>query len=223
MAARPKLKISFEERDLGMGHFLREAAKLRKKPFVKVGVTQARGSKLHTNERGEQVKTVADIAAIHEYGAPDVGIPERSFIRSTVSKNQPKYDGHIAKLAEAIFDAHKGMTTERALGLIGQEVSSDIKNTIRSGINPPLKRATIRRKNAAKIAGAEARVRGYEGKEKLTKSQKTSLFKAQDLIDTGGESTPLIDTAQLVNSISYEVAMQGQGDARYEGEGPRTS
>lgn len=189
MGVRPKLKISFKERDLGMSHLLKEAAKLRKKPFVKVGVTQAKGSKLHIDPVSKkQIKTVADIAAFHEYGAPDANIPERSFIRSTVEKNKDAYDSHIAQLHEKIFDADSGMTTEKALGLIGQEVTADMKNTIREGIPPELKPETIARKNKGKSGG----------------------------------STPLIDTGQLVNSLNYQVVPEGEGDASYSGEGPRS-
>lgn len=219
MASRPKLVVNIREKDLGMGHFLREAEKLRKKPFVKVGVTQAKGSKL----RPDGKKTTADIAQIHEYGAPDAGIPERSFIRSTVNKNQAKYDNHIEKLRDQIFDANTGMTTERALGLIGQEVSGDIKNTIRNGIQPGLKPATIRRKNAGEIAKATAHLNASPSAKDFSKAGSARNERAQTLVDTGGESTPLIDTGQLVGSISYEVAMEGQGDSRYSGEGPKTS
>lgn len=136
MARTPKVKVSITERDLGLGHLLKEAAKLAKKPYVKAGVTQARGSRI----RADGKKTVADIMAIHEYGAPDAGIPERSVIRATQERNQSKYDAHIAILGEKILDASSHMTTEKALGLIGQEFVADAKNTIRNneaGLNGP--------------------------------------------------------------------------------------
>lgn len=225
MAGKPKLKVSFTERDLGLGHILKEAAKLRKKPFVKVGVTQKKGSIGHKDASGKQVKTVADIATFHEYGAPDAGIPERSFIRSTRTKNEGKYNAHIEKLKDQIFDASQGMTTERALGLIGQEVSSDIKLTIKNVIPPPLKPETVFRKNAGKILEAHAKVAAIDAKGKakgLTAGDVKRQNAALDLIKSGGSSTPLIDTGQLINSITYEVNMEGQGAAGYAGEGPRS-
>lgn len=210
MATRPKLTVSFTERDLGMSHFLREAAKLRKKPAVKAGVVQSRGSKLHVDPRtGKAVKTVAYIAACHEFGGENGVPPERSFMRSTKAKNESKYNAHIEKLGSQIFDAESGMTTERALGLIGQEYIADVKNTIRAGIAPPLKPSTIREKNAVEIGKAGAKVRGLEGKLKLSKADKGALFKAQETVDSGGDSTPLIDTAQLINSLTYQVVMDG--------------
>lgn len=213
MAVKPKLQISFRERDLGLGHILKEAAKLRKKPFVKAGVVQARGSKL----REDGKKTVADIAQIHEYGAPAHGIPERSFLRSTRNKNEGKYKKLISRLGEMIFNPEDGMTVEKALGVIGQQFSADVKNTIRNneaGLHGPtaLKASTIRRKNAGKIEKAQGTVNRLEKKTKLSKGDKTRLHSAQDLIDTGGASVPLIDTAQLVNSLSYEVDMNDAGE-----------
>lgn len=211
---KPKLKVSFTERDLGMGHFLREAAKLRLKPFVKVGVTQKRGANLST----DGTKTIAYIAAVHEYGADKkvgkrhVKIPERSFIRSTVTRNQSKYDNHIEKLRDDIFDAHKEMTVERALGIVGQEVAADMKATIRAKIAPDLKPSTIFRKNAGVIAKSKAKVSSLEKKQKLSKTDKKMLDKHSEIVATGGESTPLIDKGQLINSISYEVVKDGTGD-----------
>lgn len=210
MATKPKLKISFLERDLGMSHFLKEAAKLRKKPFVKVGITQKKGSRL----RADGKKTVADVAAMHEFGGEDNRPPERSFLRSTTSKNQKKYDAHIEKLKDQIFDAGTGMTTERALAIIGQEVSADVKNTIRNneaGLHgpTPLKEATIRRKNAGVIAKAKAHLSAAPSAKDFTAAGSRANEKASSLVETGGESTPLIDTGQMVNSISYEVAMDG--------------
>lgn len=222
MAAKPKLKVNITERDLGMRHFLSMAAQLRKRPFVKVGVTQRIGSRV----RADGKKTVADIAQIHEFGAPKAGIPERSFIRSTVEHNQEKYNQHIEVMRDKIFDANSGIDVRKALSVIGQEVAADMKNTIRQGIPPELKRATIMRKNAGQIEKAQSTLRGLERKAKFTKADIKRENKASDMVLTGGDSTPLINTGTLVNSLSYEVVMdgasQGAGSALASGtEGPK--
>lgn len=199
-----------------MSHFLKEAAKIRKKPYVKAGITQAQGSKLRADGR----LTTAEIGQIHEYGAPGRGIPERSFIRSTLNSNQSKYDSHIAKLRDEIFDANSGMTTERALGLIGQEFASDVKTTIRAGISPALKESTVRRKNAGVIEKAKGTIAGVNAagaKGKLTKAQVMKGAQANETITTGGASTPLIDKGQLIGSISYEVVSDGSSENGTEG------
>lgn len=218
MPPKPKLSINFTSRDLGLKHILKETKKMSRRPFVKAGVTQARGSKL----RSDGKKTNAEIAQIHEYGAPAAGIPERSFLRSTRNKNQAKYNKLIDTLRDQIFDQSSGITTEKALGIIGQAYIADVKNAIREGISPALAESTIRSKNAGQISKAEGSVRALNSKAKLTKSDKAKLFKSQELIDTGGGSTPLIDTSAMINSISYEVVMEGQGDASYQGEGPKS-
>lgn len=218
-STKPKITVNVREKDFGLSHILKEAAKLRKKPFVKVGIAQTRGSKL----RADGKQTVADIAAIHEFGAPKANIPERSFIRSTVNHNEAKYDGLISKLKDQIFDANAKMTVEKALGLVGQSVSSDMKNTIRTnqaGLNGPtgLKEATIRSKNAGEIAKAKAHLNAAPSAKDFTKAGSARNAKAAHLVDTGGASTPLIDTSQMIRSISYEVSMTGSETAI----GPKT-
>lgn len=218
MATKPKITVSFTLKDFGLKHILKESKKIARRPFVKAGIVQAKGSKL----RRDGKKTVAEIAQIHEYGAPDVGIPERSFLRSTRNKNQARYNSHISQLRDQIFDASSGMTTERALGLIGQEYIADVKNTIREGIPPPLKESTIRAKNAGEISKAKAHLAAGGSAKDFTKSGSARNDKAQALIEHGGDSTPLIDTAVTINSLGYEVVMEGQGSSSYSGEGPKS-
>jgi hypothetical protein len=212
MAIKPKLTVNIFERDLGFSHFLREAKKIRAKPYVKVGVTQKRGSKL----REDGKKTIADVAQIHEFGAPQAGIPERSFLRSTVNDNGG-YEELKRVLVGKIFDATAGMTVERALGLIGQTVTRDVKARIRDGIAPALKAATIRAKNAGLIGKAKGKIASLEGKDKLSGRQAEGFLKAKDLVETGGESTPLIDTAQMINAVSYEVVKDGSSESGQDG------
>lgn len=230
MATKPKITVSFKERDLGLRRVLDEAAKLRRKPYVEVGIRQDKGTIL----RPDGKKTVAEIAAIHEYGAPGANIPERSFIRSTVKENENKYNGQIEYLKDLIFTPDAKMTTERALGLIGMEVSSDIKNAIREGLDPPLKDTTIRQKNAGVIRKAKSTIsgldskassRGYKAAQKasgaegpqrhagpgmLTQKETDRYSAAKQTVLTGGASTPLIDTATMIRSIDYKVEMDGK-------------
>lgn len=217
MAVKPKLTVNFKERDFGLSKILREAAKLRKKPYVKAGITQARGSKV----REDGKKTTAEIAQIHEYGAPEAGIPERSFLRSTREKYQSKYDAHLKKLGDEILDSNSGMTTEKALGLIGQEYARDVKNAIRTGIAPALKESTIRSKNAGVIEKAKGKANAlgskFQAQGKLSKGEIRSFEKASATIQTGGSSVPLIDTAQMINAVSYEVASDGSQESGEDG------
>lgn len=126
-----------------------------KRATVRVGIMGDAG-----DEKGV---SLAEIAAYHEFGTAT--IPERSFLRST-------FYGHAAeglakmcaKLSKAILEGK--MDETRALGLLGLWAVSEVRKTIRAGIEPELAPATI----AAK-----------------------------------GSSLALVDTGQLINSITWVV------------------
>lgn len=126
-----------------------------KRATVRVGIMGDAG-----DEKGV---SLAEIAAYHEFGTAT--IPERSFLRST-------FYGHAADglakmcatLSKAILEGK--MDETRALGLLGLWAVSEVRKTIRAGIEPELAPATI----AAK-----------------------------------GSSLPLVDTGQLINSITWVV------------------
>jgi phage gpG-like protein len=143
-----------------------------KDPHVIVGWPEEVGKVNH--EMGplqENAKTplkIAEIATIHEFGAPEAGIPERSMLRANDFKNKKKYLQVINRLTTEVFEGK--MKPINVLEVVGLMVVSDVKNRIREGIEPALKPETIRRK---------------------------------------GSSKPLIDTGQLVNSVSHQVKTKG--------------
>lgn len=91
---------------------------------------------------------MSELGAIHEYGSPAAGIPERSFIRRTLSEKEDQIAKMQGKLANAVVT--KNMPIEQALDQLGAMVASEIKKTITSGepIPPPLKPATIAAKGS---------------------------------------------------------------------------
>lgn len=92
--------------------------------------------------------SVAQIAAIHEFGAPSVGIPERPFLRTSIDKNRPRYKAlNRQTLAGVVRGAG---TVEQALGLLGEAAKADVQKEIASGAFAPLKASTIRRKKSSK-------------------------------------------------------------------------
>lgn len=97
--------------------------------------------------------TLARIAGVHEFGAAIrqrwgvLYIPERSFIRSTVAKNN-NYASLIARVVGLVVDGKR--TEEQALNIIGARASADMKRTITAGIPPPNAPATIERKGSSK-------------------------------------------------------------------------
>jgi hypothetical protein len=129
---------------------------------------------------GGERPTNAQIAAYHEFGAPARHIPERSFIRSTFDVNRAKYVDTLRKLVKGIYE--QKITVERALGIMGAMFSTDIKKriTTTNEIQPPNAPATLARKLAKTRAGSK------------------------------GEPRVLVDTGQLVNSITWSVVLQSR-------------
>lgn len=92
--------------------------------------------------------TMAQLGAIHEFGAPNAGIPERSFMRSAVEANKHKLEKLVERLAGQVIDGK--LARRNALGILGEYVKNLFKAMIRKGLKPPLKPATVRRKGSSK-------------------------------------------------------------------------
>ncbi len=92
--------------------------------------------------------TLAALGAIHEYGAPEAGIPERSFIRSTMANRAGDLKALWASELRLVIARQK--TPRQAMEEVGQQIVAWIKATIRAGIEPPLWEETVRRKGSSK-------------------------------------------------------------------------
>lgn len=119
------------------GQTLADVVKRIQDSAVTVGIHSDAG--MHDEAEG---MTVAQIGAIHEFGGGNS--PERSFLRSTLSKKRAKYISGIQKIAKSAIqgkrDARDGM------GLLGRQAEGDIKLTIRDMKDPPNAPSTIRQK-----------------------------------------------------------------------------
>lgn len=112
---------------------------------------------------------IALIAAVHEFGSPERGIPERSFLRAGILSNLQQL---IAINAASIRQIASGsMTMVSALNRLGLFAAGAVQKQIAEGDYTPLRPATIARK---------------------------------------GSSKPLIDTASLRQSITYQIALEGE-------------
>jgi hypothetical protein len=112
---------------------------------VQVGVLASKGGgAAHDAESG---LTMVEIMAIHEFGSPAANIPERAPIRTTFVRKQDEFGKLFAKAAQAVMG---GMTTERALEIVGVFTSTEVKKTITAEehLEPALKPATIARKGS---------------------------------------------------------------------------
>lgn len=96
---------------------------------------------------------LAKIAETHEYGektwhASGEGVPERSYIRSTLREKRDVIRRKMNQVASAYFAGKLEAT--QAVGLLGEFVASAVKAKIRSNIPPKLKPETVKRKGSSK-------------------------------------------------------------------------
>jgi phage gpG-like protein len=116
------------------------------KAHVKVGVLASKGG----NAEHSGGVSLIELAAIHEFGSPAAGIPQRSFIRSTVTNGSRKIATTLGKLAKSIIADR--LTHKQALDILGLKVTAMIKNTVKAGthLEPALKPATIAAKGSTR-------------------------------------------------------------------------
>lgn len=121
--------------------------------------------------------TNAELGIIHEFGVPERGIPERSFMRSTASEESENL-GNLTNVM--VSECLSGQITPRkAFSEIGAYLRGQIVEKITDGEFQPNTAETTRRKLAP--------VKDKKKRRALDANK------------------PLIDTGQLRASITYEV------------------
>lgn len=123
---KAKLSVGFKEKDFGLKRLKKELEALKNKPCVKVGIQGKTGLAPHGGSSKENL-TVADVAAINEFGAPSRKIPARPLFRNTAKQHAEDWKKTAAELLKQILDARTGMTTRKALGLLGERVKGDFQ------------------------------------------------------------------------------------------------
>jgi len=93
------------------------SASMRGANSVKVGLP--RGSNQYPDGT-----SVIKVGITHEFGSSGSGIPQRSFLRSTMHDKRREYKQVFRQLASGIVDGR--MTSEEALNLLGLRVQTDV-------------------------------------------------------------------------------------------------
>lgn len=96
----------------------------------------------------EDGTSIAMIAAVHEFGAPERGIPERSFIRAGIRRNLEGIKALNVRNLRAFLDGR--MDGNTALGRLGLFVASKVQEEIIVGSFAPLAPSTIKRKGSSR-------------------------------------------------------------------------
>ena len=129
-----RARVRVKTTDRGWKRIRREIKKERL--VITVGI---QGKEAITKAGGEaDAPTVADIAAINELG---MGVPERSFMRSTIDAGQRKYLALLNGIGDASVAGKLSLT--RGAKIVGEIVVGDMKQAISAGIPPPNAESTI--------------------------------------------------------------------------------
>lgn len=84
---------------------------------------------------------ISEYAFKNEFGE---GVPERSFLRSTMNENESKYQDFAIKTFEKTLDANL------TANIIAEMCVDDVKKKIASNLPPPNSPETIKRKKSSK-------------------------------------------------------------------------
>lgn len=121
------------------------------------------------------------IATVHEFGSPKMKIPERSWLRATADRKRSEWLDLMAKVLGKVVDGHAG--GGHGGGGHGLSVMS-----------------------ALEIVGLRA---SSDVKAGILRGSGIPPPLKASTIARKGSSRPLVDTGQLVNSISYQVKAGG--------------
>lgn len=159
---------------------------------VMVGVPESQ------SDRPSEGPNNAELAYIHDNGAPEANIPARPFLMVGVERNKEKIDKRFLAAGRAAFKG-EGASMERQFVAVGLETASAVRDVISGGIAPPLSESTLRaRINRHKGRTAERRELLRRG-QGLGAGPDTLAPASTDLVK------PLIDTGELVHSISFAI------------------
>ena len=158
---------------------------------VLVGVPQAKTA------RPDDPINNATLAYIHDNGAPASNVPARPFMRPGITRATPAIRAEFKIAASAVLTGNEGLVNA-SLNRAGLAAQNAIRAVITEGIPPPLKPETI----AARKYGRKTASR-RKGEKEYMKQIAEGATPAEAQASVG--ITPLVNTGQLRNSITYVV------------------
>lgn len=97
---------------------------------------------------GSADSTVIEYAAHHEFGAPEAGIPKRSFLRDPFDDDK----GNVIKLMDSLVKIESNLNADTIYKRAGEMANGIVIRAFRSNGNgkwQPLKESTINRKGSS--------------------------------------------------------------------------
>ena len=140
---------------------------------------------------------VAYVAAIQEFGNPAGNNPSRPFFRNAISQN----DGWKPLATKAMSAVVEGrIELNQALNQMGLKMAADVKDSITDGSYEPLSNITLLLRQLRKSGGT------VTGKSVGNAARAAAFLPSEGVAESlGVASKPLIDTAQMLQSVTYAV------------------
>lgn len=141
------------DKDMGYEKF-RQTMESFGQRFVKVGLPED-GTVGEGKDKGsghkpaESMSELIKIGAVHEFGAPNRNIPERSWLRSAFDKNAKRIDRQLDNAVGSVIDGTAD--EDRALGLVGEWFVNVVKAHIGKMKLPALQDRTVKRKGSSAL------------------------------------------------------------------------
>lgn len=137
--------------------------------------------------------SVAYVAAIQEFGSPEVGIPPRPFFRTMIAEKQKGWPRALGALAK-----NNDYDIDKALGQMGEGIKGQLQESIRDVSGPALSKVTLL-----------LRERFGNSPESISfadvQQARHDIAAGIEPNVTGTQAKPLVWTGHLLNSVDYEV------------------
>ena len=157
---------------------IKKAMRELSRTTVMVGIPESKNKRKSPDKMNN-----ATLGYIHEYGSPANNIPARAWLRPGIEASRTKWEDYLRQAARLAMEG-KPESMDKAFNAAGMTAVQSVKTRTSAGVPPPLAPRTI-----------AARRR----KHKNTKAGISTLP------PQFGGMTPLIDTAQMLNSVTYTI------------------
>lgn len=131
--------------------------------------------------------SVAMVAAINNFGAPEKGIPARPFFTNMIAANSGAWGDELGGLLAAMdYDV------ERALGMMGEHIAGQLRQSIVDTVAPPNSPVTNLLKQRFPMGGQTF----------------DDVLQAWDDVaagETAPAGKPLVHTGDMLRAVDYEV------------------
>jgi hypothetical protein len=187
-------QTKIEDRDHGWKDMLKAVQAARGDRYAKVGVL-ADSEKGGLHEDGSDL-TVAEIAAVLEFGTEDGHIPERSFVRSTFDEEREELTAKAREIIVAVLFGK--MKIDQGLNAMGAMLAAAVKKKITDGQGVPPPNAPSTALAKAATGKTEKFFGGAGGRAR-------SLGEAFAQVGALAGVRTLVDTGRMLGAITWAI------------------